>query len=237
MHSCRHSLFIRRCALWQRLSEGSRRECARKSPSFPTSADLPTGAAPSRATPSQRRNSPIELLKLSSPFRTCVFRLEQSIFVLKPSRHPESQVEQVPRSAARGGQLGSAASLRRDSALRACAVRLTAAAHCTWLPGNAVQTALTCRRLNLPMPRLRAPSVPGCRQRLLRSNTTGRFTVHALPCRCSHGLTHLSADGLTPRMVDVSSKTPTVRTAVARSEVELPPAGMSLLVSRHVWHS
>ncbi len=53
-----------------------------------------------------------------------------------------------------------------------------------------------------------------------------QLTVHALRCRCSHGLTHLSADGQTPRMVDVSNKMPTVRTAVARSEVELPPAGV-----------
>ena len=48
--------------------------------------------------------------------------------------------------------------------------------------------------------------------------------------RCNHGLTHLSADGKTPQMVDVSQKAVTLRTAVARSEVELPPHVASALL-------
>ena len=51
-----------------------------------------------------------------------------------------------------------------------------------------------------------------------------------LPRRCNHGLTNLSADGKTPQMVDVSQKAVTLRTAVARSEVELPPHVASALL-------
>jgi hypothetical protein len=79
------------------------------------------------------------------------------------------------------------------------------------------------------MPRLHASSpmlLGGRAATFLRSATGGRRTVvQAAQCRCSHGLTHLSTDGKTPQMVDVSQKAVTTRTAVARSEVELPPAG------------
>ena len=63
---------------------------------------------------------------------------------------------------------------------------------------------------------------PPAQRRLLRTPTAGVFAGRA---RCVHGLSHVSPDGQTPRMVDVSKKDVTLRTAVARSEVELPPHG------------
>ena len=69
----------------------------------------------------------------------------------------------------------------------------------------------------------RAARPPAQRRRLLRTPTAAG--VFAGRARCVHGLSHVSPDGQTPRMVDVSKKNVTLRTAVARSEVELPPHG------------
>ena len=53
---------------------------------------------------------------------------------------------------------------------------------------------------------------PPARRPRLRTPTAGVFAGRA---RCVHGLSHVSPDGQTPRMVDVSKKDVTLRTAVA----------------------
>ena len=67
---------------------------------------------------------------------------------------------------------------------------------------------------------------------LQRSYTTGGGDSID-PRRYDSGLTHLSPDGRTPVMVDVSSKAVTSRTAVARSEVILPHDGESAHISMY----
>ena len=71
---------------------------------------------------------------------------------------------------------------------------------------------------------------PPAQRPRLRTPTAGVFAGRA---RCVHGLSHVSPDGQTPRMVDVSKKDVTLRTAVARSEVELPPHGEDPLPLHH----